>query len=131
MQLIMIIYFGSHAARIRAPEPRQRLESSCFSSNSFGTLVALRTGGPTKRQTTSHAWSTTSAHSGPLKRKLRYASKRDPNTGDAGGNPFVAIADPGSAGDEFTPNRGPAGTDKSDSGAGQKLCRSGRSSPDH
>jgi hypothetical protein len=31
------------AARIPAPESRQLLESSCFSSISFGTLVAIRT----------------------------------------------------------------------------------------
>jgi hypothetical protein len=49
MYLIMIIDSGARAARIRAPESRQRFESSCFSSISFGTLVALRTGGSTKR----------------------------------------------------------------------------------
>src|SRR5271165_7028556 len=62
---------------------------------------------------------------------MRYASKRDSNFGDAGGDPAAAIADPGGSGDEFAPNRGAAGTDKSDSGAGETLCRSGRSSPDH
>src|SRR5271167_436740 len=62
---------------------------------------------------------------------MRYASKRDSNIGDAGGDPAVAVAGPGGSGDEFAPNRGAAGTDKSDSGAGEKLCGSGRTSPDH
>src|SRR5208283_4952489 len=62
---------------------------------------------------------------------MRYASKCDSNIGDAGDDPTAAVADPGGSGDERAPNRGTAGTDKSDSGAGEKLCGSGRTSPDH
>src|SRR5271167_3634793 len=62
---------------------------------------------------------------------MRYASKGDSNIRDAGDDPAAAVADPGCSGDEFAPDRGATGTDKSESGAGEKLCRSGRISPDH
>jgi hypothetical protein len=53
------------AARTLAPESRQLLESSCFSSISFGTLVAVRTGGPTKWHATCPGRSGTSARRAP------------------------------------------------------------------
>src|ERR1700730_14622251 len=62
---------------------------------------------------------------------MRYASKRDSNIGHAGRDPAAAVADPGCSGDDFAANRRAAGTDKSDSSAGEKLCGSGRTSPDH
>src|SRR5271167_1036042 len=62
---------------------------------------------------------------------MKYASKRDSNIGDTGGDSAAAVAGPRGSGDEFAPNRGAAGTDKSDPGARQKLCGSGRISPDH
>src|SRR5260370_17404188 len=62
---------------------------------------------------------------------MRYASEHNWNIGDAGGNPAAAVADRGGSGDDFAPHRGAAGTDKSHSGSGKKLCRSGRSSADH
>src|SRR5271157_3364591 len=62
---------------------------------------------------------------------MRYASKRDSNIDDAGGGPAAAVAGPVGSGDEFAPNRGAAGTDKSDSGAGEKLRGSGRIRADH
>src|SRR5208282_1581831 len=62
---------------------------------------------------------------------MRYASKRDSNIDDAGDDPAATIADPDGSGDECAPNRGATGTNKSDSGPGEKLCRSGRTSPDH
>ena len=52
---------------------------------------------------------------------MRYASKGDSNVGHAGGDPAAAVADPGCSGDEFAPNRGTTGTDKSDSGAGENY----------
>src|SRR5208283_5915558 len=54
---------------------------------------------------------------------MRYASKGDSNIRDAGDDPAAAVADPGCSGDEFAPDRGATGTDKSESGAGEKLSR--------
>src|SRR5271157_2826881 len=62
---------------------------------------------------------------------MRYASKRDSNIDDAGGGPAAAVAGPVGSGDEFAPGRGAAGTDKSDSGEGEKLRGSGRIRTDH
>src|SRR5260370_41086785 len=62
---------------------------------------------------------------------MRYASEHNWNIGDAGGNPAAAVADRGGSGDDFAPYQGAAGTDKSHSGSGKKLCTSGRSNADH
>src|SRR5260370_3597020 len=62
---------------------------------------------------------------------MRYASEHKWNIGDAGGNTAAAVADRGGSGDDLAPHRGAAGTDKSHSGSGKKLCTSGRSSADH
>src|ERR1700693_4633589 len=59
------------------------------------------------------------------------ASEFDSNVVDAGDDPAIALAGPGGSTDDCAPDRRATGTGRSDSGAGEKLCRSGRISPDH
>ena len=83
-----------NGARIRATRIADRLTSSCFSLISFGTLVALRTWRSNEMARDLPIWER-DVGTPQAARKMRYASKRDSNIGDAGGDSAAAVAGPG------------------------------------